>query len=63
MGHRRCRLPPESLTRAYEVPFFSILLGVEFIDRYNLSTFIGYDLRINAQLLEHNISGSVRYHF
>ena len=41
------------------------LVGVtlEFIDRYNLSTFVGYDLRVNSQLLEHNVSLGVLFFF
>ena len=38
-------------------------VGIEFIDRYNLSTFIGYDLRVNSQLLEHNVNVGVLFFF
>ena len=41
------------------------LVGVtfEFIDRGNLSTFFGYDLRVNSQLLEHNVNLGVLFSF
>ena len=41
------------------------LVGVslEFVDRNNLSTFVGYDLRANSKLLEHNVSLGVLIYF
>ena len=38
-------------------------VGIEFIDRYNLSTFVGYDLRVNSQLLEHNVGAGLLVYF
>jgi outer membrane autotransporter protein len=38
-------------------------IGFEFLDRNDLSTFVGYDLRINSQLLEHNVNLGILFRF
>ena len=33
------------------------------LDGHWAGTFVGYDVRINSQLLEHNVSGGILVHF